>query len=308
MVPRPNLQLTKHHGAGNDFLVVLDMEDRRRLGAAEVRALCDRRRGIGADGLLRVTAPGPGADIGMELHNADGSPAVMSGNGIRCLTQAAVDAGLVRPGPVTVSTPVGLRHVEYRAEGDAGVGYASVDMGRVELGAELDASERHERWRAGAGTAVGDGSDALLHNVERGRIVTTGNPHLVLWTAPVAPDVVATLGAALDAGVAGGANVEFVWAGPRAGELTLRVWERGAGMTLACGTGSCAAAGAAMAWGLGRDRVVVHNPGGALEVTLVDGSARLAGPTQRIGDVVMDEEILAVLAGLPDVLGARAAG
>ena len=95
----PPLHLTKHHGAGNDFLVSIDMDDQAPLGAELVRALCDRRFGIGADGVVRVLAGGGEADLTMVLCNADGSVAEMSGNGMRCLAQAAVEAGLVPPWP-----------------------------------------------------------------------------------------------------------------------------------------------------------------------------------------------------------------
>ncbi len=89
------MRATKHEGAGNDFLVVLDPDDAIRFSVAQVRLLADRRRGIGADGIIRVGPGRDGCDLSMELHNADGSAAEMSGNGIRCLAQAAVDAGLV---------------------------------------------------------------------------------------------------------------------------------------------------------------------------------------------------------------------
>src|SRR5277367_4842126 len=113
MKKKKEFHLTKHHGAGNDFLVILDPDDRRPLSAAGVRVLCDRHRGIGADGVLRVMNGRAGAVLSMELRNADGGVAEMSGNGIRCLVQAAVDAGLVKPPTFTVSTLAGLRTVDY---------------------------------------------------------------------------------------------------------------------------------------------------------------------------------------------------
>ncbi|MDP9386895.1 MAG: diaminopimelate epimerase, partial [Actinomycetota bacterium] len=94
----PILTLTKHHGLGNDFLVLVDLEGRHPVDAGLARALCDRHRGVGADGVIRVTAGTEGADVTMQLRNADGGLAEMSGNGIRCLAQAVVDAGVV-PGP-----------------------------------------------------------------------------------------------------------------------------------------------------------------------------------------------------------------
>ncbi len=102
--PHPPLRLTKHHGAGNDFLVLVDPDDRSALGPDVVRALCDRRFGVGADGVIRILAGAEGAALTMDLANADGGAAEMSGNGMRCLAQAAVRAGLVTPPDFAVAT------------------------------------------------------------------------------------------------------------------------------------------------------------------------------------------------------------
>ena len=280
MDARGALRLTKHHGAGNDFLVLLDPDDRRPVSAQEARALCDRHRGIGADGVLRaVSGDGPAA-LTMDLRNADGTVAEMSGNGIRCLVQAAVDAGLVGAGPVVVETLGGLRSVEYQPGPEAGVGYGRVTMGRAVLGAELGADVIGEgRW---------------------GQRVDMGNPHVVLFGAKVGDDTVRSVGSRWDRSVSWGANVEFVWPGPVPGELTMRVWERGVGETLACGTGACAVAASAHAHGESGARVRVHNPGGPLDVELTESGIVLAGPTQKVGEVTVDEAVLVALAGTLD--------
>ncbi len=314
MTVRPPLQLSKHHGAGNDFLVLLDLDDRRPFTGGEVRALCDRRRGVGGDGLLRAVGTDGGADVAMVLNNADGSPAEMSGNGIRCLVQAAVDAGVVATGPVRVATAAGVRTVDYRPGPEPGLAFASVDMGPVALGAELRDGEELARrlvgWPGtGTGPGAGAGGAAEMSGVGRGRFVSTGNPHLVLWSAvPVDETTAAVVGPGLEAGVPGGCNVEFVWPGPGPDELGYVVWERGAGLTLACGTGSCAAAAAAHAWGVVGTRVAVHNPGGTLRVTLAGGRADLAGPTRRVADVRVDEDVLAASVCRRGGSGEREAG
>src|SRR5579862_2375002 len=118
------LRLTKHHGAGNDFLVLLDAEERWPLGAAEVAALCDRRRGVGADGVLRGVPGRDGAALRMALRNADGSTAEMSGNGIRCLVQAAVAAGWAAAGDVEVDTDAGRRTVAFAPGPAPGLAHA----------------------------------------------------------------------------------------------------------------------------------------------------------------------------------------
>jgi diaminopimelate epimerase len=264
------LHCTKHEGTGNDFIVVLDPDDGLRLSVGQVRLLCDRRRGIGADGIIRV---GPGrddCDLSMELRNADGSEAEMSGNGIRCLAQAAVDAALVAPPRFTVATGGGIRTIDFVAGEVPGWARASVDMGPVTLGP--DQPQDFEDRRA--------------------RTADVGNPHLVLWGSEVASVDIAVLGPQLQAAFAGGINVEWICrAEDGDGELLdLRVWERGAGETLACGTGSVAAAAAARAWGVvgPSGPVRVRNPGGTLEVTLgvgPDAPALLAGPVRKVADI-----------------------
>lgn len=261
---------TKHEGAGNDFIVVLDPKDRLRVSVAQVRLLCDRRRGIGADGIIRVGPGRDGCDLSMELHNNDGGEAEMSGNGIRCLAQAAVDAGLVKPPRFLVATAGGRRTVDFVAGGSPGWATASVDMGPVTLGPDQpqDFSDR------------------------RARAADVGNPHLVLLGPEVASVNIAELGPKLQSAFADGINVEWIAVtSDEVGELLeLRVWERGAGATLACGTGSVAAAAAARDWGVvgGTGPVRVRNPGGTLEVTLgasAGDPAFLAGPVRKVADI-----------------------
>ncbi|HMD45162.1 MAG TPA: diaminopimelate epimerase [Acidimicrobiales bacterium] len=265
---RADLALAKHEGAGNDFLVLVDVDGDAIVSDAQVRALCDRRRGVGADGFIRVGPGRDGADLLMELRNADAGAAEMSGNGIRCLAQAAVLAGLVSPPRFTVATAAGVRSVDYRPGPTPGRAHAVVEMGSLSLGDEEPAP------------APG----------RRARRVDVGNPHLVVLGPDPATLDVAQLAEKLAAAEPEGVNVEFVAPGPDPGELTLRVVERGVGETLACGTGSCAAAAAARSWGLVGDHVRVANPGGVLEVTLGPGDrpeARLGGPVRKVADVVV---------------------
>ncbi len=266
-----SVTLTKHHGAGNDFVVLVDPGGEGPSGAAVARALCDRHRGVGADGFVRVLDGTAGADVTMDLRNADGSPAEMSGNGIRCLAQAAVLAGLVSPPSFTVATPAGVRTVRYDPGPRSWLAHASVDMGRPVLGAEEP------------GPVAGS----------RAVPVDMGNPHLVvLGLEPDGADL-PRLAAAASARRPEGVNVEVV-AVEGADRLRMRVFERGVGETLACGTGTCAAAAVSRAQGLTGPSVVVANPGGDLAVELDDVGARLAGPTALVATVVVD---LAALAG-----------
>jgi diaminopimelate epimerase len=272
--PEGGLRLGKYHGIGNDFLVLLDLDGVREIDARLAAALCDRHLGLGADGLIRGRRAAGGSDavLQFELWNADGSSAEISGNGMRCLAQAALEAGIVAEGvPFGVLTPAGRKEVSIRWTGP-GAAWATTEMGVAVVEGEAD------RCNVGHGQLL----------------VDMGNPHLVvLGPDPVNVDV-ASLGPALEATSAEGLNVEFVTLGPGPDEITMRVWERGVGETQACGTGSCAAAVALHHWGRVGHEVTVHQPGGAVAVSLrPDGRVMLAGPSVRVGSMTADPWLLA---------------
>ena len=268
------MQLTKHHGLGNDFLVVLDLDEVTPIDAGSARALCDRHRGIGADGVLRVTSSSGEADVAMTLRNADGSLAEMSGNGIRCLAQAVARAAGTETIELAVATDGGLRRVAVRPGPDARTSWVEVDM-------------RPARASAGPGTAP---SISVPHT--ESAVVDMGNPHLVLLVDDPAAVDLAALGPELSRQFRRGTNVEAVALAARPHTVELRVWERGAGLTQACGTGACAAAFAAHQWGLVGDRVTVDMPGGSLEVMLGD-TVVLGGPAVFVADVSVPDSLLA---------------
>lgn len=293
------IPMVKLEAAGNDFLVVLDPwpHEVALLTPASVRAVCDRHRGIGADGLIvgrRTSSVAKGApgqespqtasrDLSMTLYNADGSEAEMSGNGIRCFVHAAVLAGVVDAGPVHVATAAGLRTVVYETR-SGGEGWARVDMGPVRLGSEVESPL--------PGT--------------RARLADVGNPHLVaIGDVELESLDLGSLWAAAVRAAGGPVNFEVVRPGRNGADLDLRVLERGVGETLACGTGTCAAAAVARAFGLAGDDVEVDNPGGRLEVRLgpePDGAsgapdAELGGPVRKVADVAIDEAFLRAVDG-----------
>lgn len=257
------ISLTKHEGAGNDFLILLDPDDLVTLSDGQVRRLCERHTGVGADGLIKA-GPNRGAgSFSMELRNADGTTAEMSGNGIRCLAQALETAGLAPSGSFVVETGSGLRKVRYFPGVNRFWGSASVEMGPALL----------------------RGDFSTPSYAERAVVVEVGNPHLVvLVNDPLAIDVAARAKEVAQQ-FKDGINVEFVAPGASPDEVLFRVWERGVGETLACGTGSIAAAAAMRSWGLVGDAVKVNNPGGTLEVVL-DGSDEpgtwLSGPVREV--------------------------
>jgi diaminopimelate epimerase len=264
----------KGHGTGNDFVLLPDPAGERSLSPALVAALCDRHTGVGADGVLRVvpaTAGEPGGPRWfMDYRNADGSVAEMCGNGLRVFARYLVDAGLESPGRFEVGTRDGARRVEVRPDGEV-----SVDMGVATFPGPEDVKVR---------TADGTGSWS-------GVAVGMGNPHVVVFV-----DDLAEPGSLLDppevtpaAAFADGVNVEFVLdRGP--GALALRVYERGVGETLSCGTGACAAFAAALRrheapggeW-------AVDVPGGRLRLRLRDDQGiELTGPAEIVASGSLD--------------------
>ncbi|GAA2687131.1 diaminopimelate epimerase [Streptomyces lunalinharesii] len=267
----------KGHGAQNDFLLLPDPHGCLHLTPEDVRRLCDRRLGIGADGLLRAVrcaaAPEAAAMAGeagwfMDYRNPDGTDAQMCGNGIRVLARYLVDAGHQPPGDFALATRAGLRHVHVRARSLEFAGEVAVQMGHPRLPGP-----------DGIRVSAGGRSWPALH-------VDMGNPHAVAFVDDLddagdlrTPPTVTPV-SAYPAGV----SVEFVVVrGPR--HLAVRVHERGVGETRACGTGACAAVAAALAHtGAGAPsgapaRYAVDLPGGRLDVDVAsDGTMQLTGP------------------------------
>jgi diaminopimelate epimerase len=257
------VRLSKHHALGNDFLVLLDLAGRVPVSAALARSLCHRRRGVGADGLLGVRRGTAGADVTMALRNADGGEAEMSGNGIRCVAQALARQRGDDHLDAVVATAVGHRRVQVRPGGNRRTAMVRVDMGPAKVDPDPGWAE----------------VDRCLHRAA----VDLGNPHLVLHVEDLSDVDPVVDGPTLGALVAGGVNVE--WCAPRSGGgLDMVVWERGVGVTEACGTGACAAAAAAHGWGLVGQRTPVHMPGGVVDVELGD-SVTMDGPTVHVADI-----------------------
>lgn len=251
------LPFEKWEGLGNDFIVVRDLE----LDDAIVRRLCDRRFGIGADGVLLVDTGSDAKPPRMIVRNADGSRPEMCGNGLRCV--AGHLAHLAAGGLLLIDTDAGLKTCEI-------VGAAA---GRFDVAVDMGAARR------------GDDLVATLDGREH-RFLTLdlGNPHAITFE-PFDDRAVDTLGPAVATLPPGGTNVEFCRAlGP--GRVAVTVWERGVGRTLACGTGACAVAAAACDTGRARfgEPVVVTLPGGDLELTVSAGTraVRMRGPARRV--------------------------
>jgi diaminopimelate epimerase len=242
----------KGHGTENDFVVLPSYD--ADLSAETVRALCDRRAGIGADGVLRVVRDGD--SFFMDYRNADGSIAETCGNGIRVFARYLVDAGLAPAGELDIDTRSGVRRVTVPADG----GDITVDMGQASRLDDAAVTVGSSSWKA-----VG---------------WSMGNPHLVVLDAGPIAELDLSVGPAVDPASAfpDGVNVELLE--PVAERhVRMRVHERGVGETRSCGTGACAAAVAAMAAAGERSSYVVDVPGGRLVVEWrADGSVLLTGP------------------------------
>lgn len=276
--------VSKHHGLGNDFLVLLDMANKFELSRLEIIALLNRRTGVGADGLIRVIpAPADSASVAtMLLFNSDGSRAEMSGNGVRCLAQALIDADVAPLGRFSIDTDAGLIEIESHSSYGDTVATISVGMGMPEILSTDVIELEGVRYRATR--------------------VDIGNPHLVLVPeSPMSIEFysnidIGRLGPQLECRFPEGMNVEWILQGPVRNELNLRVWERGAGITQACGTGTTASAFAANKMGLVGESSVIHNPGGDLTVEIGKKQCYLKGPAQRVCEVrVSVKELQAIV-------------
>jgi diaminopimelate epimerase len=259
--------------------MVIDLDDERSLGPGEVAALCDRRFGVGADGLIRLVRA-PDAAVFMDYRNADGSLAEMCGNGIRCVAALARDEGLIDMPAFDVATRAGIRRVELLADDRVSVEMGKPAFARSAIPMRGPAWETFltEPFDIGGGTTV------------KASAVSIGNPHLVLLVEDdPARFHVAHIGAALEHHelFPEGTNVEFAHVTEDA--ILARVWERGSKETMACGSGACAVAVAANEAGLTPARAVVRFPGGDLEVERrEDGELVLMGSATKVFSGLVD--------------------
>jgi diaminopimelate epimerase len=262
------MRFAKGHGTGNDFVVLPDAGDRLVLSRDLVRRLCDRRTGIGADGVLRVVAGSAGGFEGaqwfMDYRNADGGVAEMCGNGIRVMARYLLDRGMAAGPSIKIATRAGMRTV-WCEPGEQ----FSVDMGPA--------------------TITGKGSADVGGQSLTGVAVSVGNPHLAcVVEQPVAAFDLSRPPAVEPGEFPDGVNVEVVRViGDHAVEM--RVYERGSGETWSCGTGAVAAAVAAASAdgdlpGRGTDPWLVRVPGGTLTVTLSATASVLAGPAVIVAE------------------------
>lgn len=271
------MRFTKMHGLGNDFIIInalngADIADK----AALARETCDRRFGIGADGLVLIL-PSASGDVRMRIFNSDGSEPEMCGNAIRCVAKYLYDRRLIEKAVIQVETLAGIIIPEVLAGPDGKVRGVRVDMGEPRL-------ERAEIPMNGApGRVILEPLD-VGSTVLQVTAVSMGNPHCVVFVPDLEQVDFETMGPLIEKHPVFPArtNVEFVSV-VDPGRVKVKVWERGAGPTLACGTGACAVTVAGVLAGYTERRVSVGLPGGTLDIEWADnGRVYMAGPAEEV--------------------------
>ena len=274
------LRLHKLHGLGNDFLVALVDELPTEADAARTAAaLCHRRRGVGADGLIYAVLDSVGRagdrSAVMRLWNSDGSAAEVSGNGLRCLVHAIATTLGTAEFEIDVHTVAGSRRCSIRPTQVPGTVVGTSEMGMLGPGPRPD--DAVETPASAVEALLGPGA------IEQWDTLDVGNPHAILAVADPAGVPLHEAGPVVEALFSGGINVHF-GAVTGVDELTLGVWERGAGMTGACGTGAVAAAAVFHQWGEVGQNVTVRMAGGDARVDL-SGPVTLTGESTYVAAV-----------------------
>lgn len=278
------MKFTKMHGTGNDFVVIANWDKKIQLDAATIARLCDRHFGIGADGLI-LAESSERAEIFMNYYNGDGSLAEMCGNGVRCLAKFAVDEGLVsHDGTIAVETRAGIVGVDVReAQGDTAV--VRVDMGEVD-------------FRSDHIPVLADTDEVLDAALEfEGKTyhygcASMGNPHMTILVDDLETCPIASMGPYFEKHPVfpEGCNISFAQVLDR-GHIRMDTWERGAGRTLACGTGTCAAVAVLGRLGCVDDEVEATLSGGKLLVAVQGRGITMTGPAATVfsGEIKLKE-------------------
>ena len=277
MTSRQTIRFTKMHGIGNDYVYVNLLEETVNDPASLAREVSDRHFGIGADGLILI-GPSDSADVSMRIFNADGSEAEMCGNGVRCVAKYAREHGLASGDDVRVETAAGVKPIHVFIENDVVV-RARVDMGVPGLlRRDIPMTGALDEQCINAPLTVGGETYEIT-------CVSMGNPHCVIFTSDVEGVSLEEDGSAIEHDVdtfPQRTNVHFVEV-VSSDEVRMRTWERGSGITLACGTGASAVCVAGALTGRTGRRILAHLPGGDLELEwAADDHVFMAGPATEV--------------------------
>lgn len=280
------IEFTKMHGAGNDYIYVNTLTHPIRNPEHLARLWSDRHKGIGGDGLVLI-GPAKEGDFSMRIFNNDGSEARMCGNASRCIGKYLFDNGLTKSREIRLETLSGIKVLRLRTGSDGLVESVTVDMGLPAQAVPSQLATPDGSMREGDVEAGG--------RHYRGTFVSMGNPHFVLFVPDTESTDVATEGRALEFApiFPERCNIEFATVRPD-GSIRMRVWERGSGITMACGTGACATAVAAALTGrCGRESDIVMD-GGTLHIRWdgEDGHVYMTGSATKVfdGRITYEEE------------------
>lgn len=276
------MKFTKMHGLGNDYVYVNCFEEKIDNPPAVARFVSDRHFGIGSDGLIMIN-PSKTADFEMEMYNADGSRGEMCGNGIRCVAKYVYDYGLTDKTQISVETLGGIKYLDLTVE-DGKVLLVKADMGKPELEADL-IPIISEREQVIDEPIEVDGKEYHMTGV------SMGNPHAVIYVDDVKGLDLEKIGPKFEnhERFPKRINTEFVHCIDRQ-TVEMRVWERGSGETLACGTGACAVAVSSILNNLTDTQVTVKLLGGDLQIEWDKEKDRvfMTGPAKVVFDGVID--------------------
>ena len=275
------MKFTKMHGIGNDYVYVNCLQEKVEDPSGTARKISDRHFGIGSDGLILIK-PSEKADFQMDMYNADGSKGAMCGNGIRCVAKYVYDYGLTDKTSIAVETGSGIKYLDLTVENN------KVTMVKVDMG-EPDLTASHIPIKAQTEQVI-DEPIEVDGKTYRITGVSMGNPHGVVFLDDIDSLDIEKIGPSFENHVRfpDRINTEFVQLDNRS-HVRMRVWERGSGETLACGTGACAVAVACVVNGLTQREVTVSLRGGDLKICWdeKDGHVYMTGPAT----VVFDGEI-----------------
>jgi len=280
---RPAMKFTKMHGIGNDYVYVDGFAEQVADPASLARRVADRHFGVGADGLILIL-PSDRADVRMRMFNADGSESEMCGNGVRCVGKYAFDHKLTTNNPLRVETGRGVLPITLQVEGGRARS-ATVNMGEPILDLPAIPVDREKLARGPREHVWGVSVEAPEPARYDGTFVSMGNPHAVIYAPNVRTIDLEHVGPVLEhhAAFPRRMNVHFVQV-HSPGEVTMRTWERGSGITLACGTGACAVCVAGVLTGKTDRKLLAHLPGGdlLLEWRESDNNVYMTGPATEV--------------------------
>ena len=280
-MPSP-IPFYKYHALGNDYIVLTPVEFGEELTADIIRLICHRNYGIGSDGILYGPFDDPQCDFGLRIYNPDGSEAEKSGNGLRIFSRYLWDKGLIGNRPVSIKTAGGP--VKAKIDQDGKI--ITVDMGQVSFDSRKI-------------PVTGPAREVINETIDiKGQILeycaaTIGNPHCVVLRPAVSADEARHWGPLIetDPRFPSRTNVQFMQILDRS-NISIEIWERGAGYTLASGSSSSAAAAVAHRLGLCDQEITVHMPGGRIEIEIsADYEISMTGSVTRVATGTIDPEM-----------------